>query len=142
VTAGAAPASEPFRAGHYARREVEVAASGGQERPFELSLALPFGALFSTLLASKAFRVRSLSLDYVALERLGARPTFSAKVSGGQGAADTVELSLLVSQGAWVCVRGAAVLELSVGASPAGVVPQPPASGSPPVDRSSNGKLA
>jgi len=141
VTAGAAAASEPFRPGHYARREVEVAASAGQDRPLELSLTLPFGALFSALLGPKAFRVRSLSLDYVALERLGVRPTFSVKVSGRESGADTVELSLLVSQGAWVCVRGAAVLELGTGTPTGGVVPSRPQAGSQHVDRSSNGKL-
>lgn len=85
---------------------------GGE--PLELSLAAPFGALFSVLFHGQSLQVRSLSLTYVSLEQLGRSPTFSAKLSelrdGGEA-----KLSLLVFQGARVCVRGDAIVALGQG---------------------------
>jgi hypothetical protein len=108
--------SEPIAAGRYALSEVELGVGGGSDAPSELSLALPFGALFSELFRATPFRVRSLSLEYVAPERLGPVATFSAKVTGiGQGS-QAVRLSLLVFRESRVCVRGCACIEI-LGAS-------------------------
>jgi hypothetical protein len=109
---GSAPAqaSTPARGG-YARQEVELGALRAAAQPLELSLALPFGALFSALLPARAFRVRQLQLEYVDADRLGPSATYSAQIGDAQGGA--LELRLLVARGAWLCVRGRAWLELA-----------------------------
>jgi hypothetical protein len=90
---------------------VDIASLGQPGQPLELSLAAPFGALFAALFHGRPVRVRSLSLTYVSLQQLGRLPTFSAKLSelseGGEA-----RLSLLVFQGASVCVRGEAAVAL------------------------------
>ena len=108
ATSGASALSAPARGG-YARSEVDVAAllGGG-----ELSLALPFAALFSALLPARSFRIRQLQLDYVDAERLGERATYSAQIGEAREQGHALELRLLVARGAWLCVRGRAVLEL------------------------------
>lgn len=97
--------------GGYAQGAIELASAGERGESLELSLAAPFGALFSALFDGQPLRVRSLSLTYVSLEQIGRAPTFSAKLSelreGGEA-----QLSLLVFQGARVCVRGQAVVAL------------------------------
>lgn len=103
------PAGQPdLGVGRYAQREVELA-SAARGEPLELSLAAPFGALFSALFGGRPLRVRSLALTYVSSEQLGPSPTFSVKLTelreGGEA-----QLSLLVFRGARVCVRGEAVV--------------------------------
>lgn len=116
VTSGASDAvrarsAEAVRVGGYAQGEVEIASPGEGGEPVELSLAAPFGPLFSALFDGRPLRVSSLSLTYVALEQLGRLPTFSVKLrelrEGGEA-----QVSLLVFQGARVCVRGEAVVAL------------------------------
>lgn len=106
--------TDAVRVGGYAQGDVEIASAAERGEPLELSLAAPFGALFSALFRGRPLRVRSLSLTYVSLEQLGTMPTFSAKLSelreGGEA-----QLSLLVFQGARVCVRGEAVVALGPG---------------------------
>ena len=97
--------------GGYARQDVDVGALRSAPQPFELSLALPFGPLFSALFPARSFRVRTLQLEYVDPDRLGPQATFSAQV--GDSLDGALELRLLVSQGAWLCVRGRAWLELA-----------------------------
>lgn len=114
ATRAAAPPSvaAPTR-GAYARSEVEVAAlrsSGAAEQ--ELSLALPFAALFSALLPERSYRIRQLQLDYVDLGRLGERATYSAQIGEALEQGQALSVQLLVARGAWLCVRGRAVLEL------------------------------
>jgi hypothetical protein len=89
----------------------------GSGDTLELSLALPFGALFLALLPAREFRVRQLQLDFVDPERLGERATYSAQVGEPLEGGQALELRLLVARGAWLCVRGRAVVELG---------PQPP----------------
>jgi hypothetical protein len=108
--AAAAQAASPARGG-YARQEVELGALRAAAQPLELSLALPFGALFSALLPARAFRVRQLQLDYVDADRLGPSATYSAQIGDTHDGA--LELRLLVARGAWLCVRGRAWLELA-----------------------------
>jgi len=103
-------AQAPLRGG-YARQEVDVGALRSVPQPFELSLALPFGSLFSALLPACSFRVRTLQLEYIDPDRLGPQATYSAQVGDSQGSA--LELRLLVARGAWLCVRGRALLELA-----------------------------
>jgi hypothetical protein len=141
VTAAAWSVPESFRPGHYARRDVEIGAPASAERPLELSLTLPFGALFSALLVGKSYRIKSLALDYIAPDRLGSSSTFSARVAELDAGGASLRLSLIVSHGAWVCVRGAAVLDITGAALAAAGPPPAPAAGSRGVDRSSNGKL-
>jgi hypothetical protein len=105
----AGAAALPPRGG-YARQEVELAALRSSPQPLELSLALPFGALFSALLPASSFRVRELQLEYVDADRLGPSATYSAQVGGAHDGA--LELRLLVARGAWLCVRGRALLEI------------------------------
>lgn len=120
MTQAATSAGAPTRGG-YARSEVDVAAlrSSGQgalEQGLELSLALPFAALFSALLPQRSYRIRQLQLDYVDAERLGERATYSAQIGEALEQGQALALQLLVARGAWLCVRGRAVLEL--GAAP------------------------
>ena len=90
---------------------MEIASAGQRGEPLELALAAPFGALFAALFHGRQVRVRSLSLTYVSLQQLGRLPTFSVKLSElGEGG--EARLSLLVFQGASVCVRGEAVVAL------------------------------
>lgn len=106
-------AVEPLCAGQYALSEVELGSGGAApEPPFELSLALPFGALFSALFHATPFRVRSLALEYVSPERLGPSATFSAKVTDLAEGPRAVRLSLLVFRESRVCVRGSASIEI------------------------------
>lgn len=119
MTAGATTvngASTPARGG-YARSEVDLGALRGAEHGLELSLALPFGALFSALLPARSFRIRQLHLDYVDAERLGDRATYSVQIGEALEQGQALELRLLVARGAWLCVRGQAVLELGALAS-------------------------
>lgn len=113
--AGADPRVLGPARGGYARQEVDVDALRSAP-PFELSLALPFGSLFSALLPARPFRVRSLQLEYVDPDRLGPRATYSASVGDSEGGA--LELRLLVARGACLCVRGRAWLELGQPAPP------------------------
>lgn len=106
-----AAVSAPARGG-YARSEVDLGALRGAEQGLELSLALPFGALFSALLPAWTFRIRQLHLDYVDAERLGERATYSAQIGEALEQGRALELRLLVARGSWLCVRGQAVLEL------------------------------
>jgi hypothetical protein len=92
--------------GAYARQQVELGALRSGPEPLELSLAQPFGALFSALLAAQTFRVLQLELQYVNLERLGPSATYSVQVGAAQDA--VLELRLLVAHGAWLCVHGRA----------------------------------
>jgi hypothetical protein len=112
---GASPAGSPLRGG-YARSEVDVAALRSAEQGLELALAQPFGALFSALLPARSYRIRQLHLDYVDAARLGEQATYSAQVGEALEQGQALELRLLVARGAWLCVRGQAVLEL--GAAP------------------------
>ena len=96
--------------GAYARQEVDAAALRTPSQPFELSLAQPFGPLFLALLPAQSFRVLELELQYVNLERLGSRATYSVQVGGASDAG--LELQLLVAQGAWLCVHGRARIGL------------------------------
>ncbi len=121
----------PARGG-YARREVDLDAARASDPAFELSLAQAFAPLLSALLPERQFRVRELSLEYVAPERLGSKVTYSARlgdVQPGAGAGQALELSLLVSRGAWLCVRGRALLEVEAlavhGQSAGGGTPRP-----------------
>jgi hypothetical protein len=107
---GAQPGAEGPLRGGYARQEVDVGALRAAPQPFELSLALPFGSLFSALLPARSFRVRTLQLEYVDPDRLGPQATYSVQVGDREGGA--LELRLLVARGAWLCVRGRAWLEL------------------------------
>ena len=100
----------PARGG-YARQEIDLGVLRSTPQPFELSLALPFGSLFSALLPARSFRVRALQLEYIDPERLGPQVTYSAQVGGWEGGA--LELRLLVACGPWLCVRGRARLELA-----------------------------
>lgn len=126
-------AALPARGG-YARREVDLDAARAADPAFELSLGQAFAPLLSALLPQREFRVRELSLEYVAPERLGSKATYSARLADVQpgtasGAGQAVELSLLVSRGAWLCVRGRALLELEAlavhGESAGGGAPRP-----------------
>lgn len=101
-----------MRVGSYARVDVDVGSPAALDEPLELSLAAPFGALFATLFSARPFRVKSLSLEYVAPERLGARATFSAKLSELKGGGEAARLSLLVFRESNVCVRGEASVVL------------------------------
>ena len=112
MTEGAGADSQPIGPGRYALSEVELANGAGPDAPFELSLALPFGALFSELFRATPFRVRSLSLEYVSPERLGPSATFSAKVTDLTDGPRAVRLSLLVFRESRVCVRGSASIEV------------------------------
>jgi hypothetical protein len=117
----ATSAALPARGG-YARREVDLDAVRAADPAFELSLGQAFAPLLAALLPQRGFRVRELSLEYVAPERLGSRATYSARLGAVQpgvtaGTGQTVELSLLVSRGAWLCVRGRALLELEARAA-------------------------
>jgi hypothetical protein len=103
-------AALPARGG-YARQEVEIGALRSTAQPLELSLALPFGVLFSALLPARSFRVRQLQLDYVDTDRLGPSATYSAQVGDAHDGA--LELRLLVARGARLCVRGRALLEIA-----------------------------
>ena len=128
----------PARGG-YARREVDLDAARAADPAFELSLAQAFAPLLSALLPQRQFRVRELSLEYVAPERLGSNATYSARLGAVQPGASAsspvgstgqvLELSLLVSRGAWLCVRGRALLELEAlaahGQSAGGAAPRP-----------------
>jgi len=122
----------PARGG-YARREVDLDAARAADPAFELSLAQGFAPLLEALLPQRGFRVRELSLEYVAPERLGSKVTYSARLGdvrpgAAGGAGQALELSLLVSRGAWLCVRGRALLELEARAAhghSAGGAPQP-----------------
>ena len=108
--------STPARGG-YARSDVDVAGlrnsgQGKAEQGLELSLALPFGQLFSALLPERNFRIRQLHLDYVDIERLGVdadrlgeRATYSVQVGAALEQGHALELRLLVARGAWLCVR-------------------------------------
>ena len=108
---GAQPGAQPAPPrGGYARQEVDVGALRSGPQPFELSLALPFGSLFSALLPARSFRVRTLQLEYIDPGRLGPHATYSAQVGDSEGGA--LELRLLVARGAWLCVRGRAWLEI------------------------------
>ncbi|MEY4544897.1 MAG: hypothetical protein RL685_1092 [Pseudomonadota bacterium] len=109
---GASSSSAPARGG-YARSEVDLVALRGAEQGLELSLALPFGALFSALLPARSFRIRQLHLDYVDGERLGDRATYSVQIGEALEQGRALELRLLVARGSWLCVRGQAVLELA-----------------------------
>ncbi|HVZ33189.1 MAG TPA: hypothetical protein VG963_12235, partial [Polyangiaceae bacterium] len=110
---GAAGETRALGSGGYARREVAIDPARGSEGALELALAPAFGALFSALLAPRKFRVRKLSLEFVAPERLGSTATYSARlgtlVAGGQAC----ELSLVIANGAFLCAHGEAVLELA-----------------------------
>jgi hypothetical protein len=122
----------PARGG-YARREVDLDAARAADPAFELSLGQAFAPLLAALLPHQEFRVRELSLEYVAPERLGSKATYSARLGdvrpgAAGGAGQAVELSLLVSRGAWLCVRGRALLELEARAAhghSAGGAPRP-----------------
>jgi hypothetical protein len=96
--------------GAYARQEVDAAALRSSSQPFELSLAQPFGPLFSALLPASSFRVLQLELQYVDLDRLGSSATYSVQVGAVSDAG--LELRLLVAQGAWLCVHGRARIGL------------------------------
>lgn len=118
LSSGQTGHATPTRGG-YARSEVDVAAlrdSSRGEQSLELALALPFGALFAALLPARSYRIRQLQLDYVAAEHLGERATYSAQIGEALEHGQALELLLLVARGAWLCVRGRAVLEL--GAAP------------------------
>jgi hypothetical protein len=105
--------------GSYARQEVDVAGLRAPPQPLELSLAQPFGALFSALLPVPSFRVLELELQYVSLERLGSSATYSVVVAGASDGG--IELRLLVAQGAWLCVQGRARIGLDQATSGAGL---------------------
>jgi hypothetical protein len=111
---GRSPDTDDVRVGAYAQGAVELASLGQRGEPLELSLAAPFGALFSALFHGRSPAVRSFSLTYVSLEQLGGSLTFSAKLSelreGGEA-----KLTLLVFEGARVCVRGEAIVALGQG---------------------------
>lgn len=110
---GASTASGPVpQRGGYARSDVELTALYQLEQARELSLALPFGALFSALLQQRSYRIRELQLDYVDAERLAERATYSAQIGEALEQGQALELRLLISRGPWLCVRGRAVLEL------------------------------
>lgn len=113
------PAVVPAR-GAYARQEVDAAALRTPSQPFELSLAQPFGSLFSALLPAQSFRVLELELQYVNVERLGSRATYSVQVGGASD--EGLELRLLVAQGAWLCVHGRARIGLDHATSGPGLV--------------------
>ena len=116
-------AALPARGG-YARQEVEIDALRSVAQPLELSLAQPFGVLFSALLPARSFRVRQLQLDYVDTDRLGPSATYSAQVGDAHDGA--LELRLLVARGARLCVRGRALLEVAERelAQPSSATPQ------------------
>lgn len=101
--------------GGYARREVPLEPTSGVDAPLELAIAPGFGPLFSALLAPRQFRVRKLALEYVAPERLAESVTYSAKVGASLEGGAALELSLLIARGAFLCVRGQAVVEFAPG---------------------------
>jgi hypothetical protein len=101
--------------GGYARREVPLEPVSGTDAPLELAIAPGFGPLFSALLAPRQFRVRKLALEYVAPERLAQSVTYSAKVGASLEGGAALELSLLIARGAFLCVRGQAVVEFAPG---------------------------
>ena len=105
--------------GAYARQEVELAALRSPLQPLELSLAQPFGALFSALLPARSFRVCKLELEYANLGRLSSSATYSVQVGGASDAG--LELRLLVAQGAWLCVHGRARIGLDQATSGPGL---------------------
>ncbi|HEU4581225.1 MAG TPA: hypothetical protein VFS67_23365 [Polyangiaceae bacterium] len=101
--------------GSYARQVVDVIALRSPPQPLELSLAQPFGALFSALLPVDSFRVLDFELQYVNVERLGSSATYSVQVAAASDGG--LELRLLVAQGAWLCVQGRARIGLEQGTS-------------------------
>jgi hypothetical protein len=98
---------------------VDALALRTPSQPFELSLAQPFGPLFSALLPAESFRVLELELQYVNLERLGSSATYSVQVGGASDGG--LELRLLVAQGSWLCVHGRARIGLDHGTSGPGL---------------------
>jgi hypothetical protein len=112
---GASGEARALSSGGYARREVALDPARGAEAEgaLELALAPGFGALFSALLAPRKFRVRKLSLDFVAPERLGTTATYSARLGALVAGGQSCELSLVIANGAFLCAHGAALLELS-----------------------------
>jgi hypothetical protein len=126
----AAVGSDAIRAGRYAHTEVDLSGVKAGAAFVELSLTVPFAALIAEVLEARPFRLAHLSLDYVASEGLVSPATFSVKVTELRGRDAT--LSLLISRGARLCVRGRASVVLGAPAS-AGA-------GSP--ERGSNGKSA
>ena len=121
MTSPSPTGAHDLRVGSYARVDVEVSSVAGADEPLELSLAAPFGALFATLFSTRPFRVKSLSLEYVAPERLGALATFSARLSELRDGGECARLSLLVFRESNVCVRGEASVVL--GALPPSAAP-------------------
>jgi hypothetical protein len=117
ASSGAARGGEPERLenGGYARREVPIDPLAAADASLELGLAPGFGPLFSALLAPRQFRVRKLALEYVAPERLAQSVTYSAKVGASLEGGAALELSLLIARGAFLCVRGQAVVEFAPG---------------------------
>ena len=123
----AAAGSEAIRAGRYAYTEVDLSGVKAGAAFLELSLTVPFGALISELLEARPFRVAHLSLDYVASAGLVSPATFSVKVTESRGREAT--LSLLISRGSRMCVRGRANVVLGA-----------PATEGSAAERGSNGK--
>jgi hypothetical protein len=111
---------ERLESGGYARREVPIDPLTAADASLELGLAPGFGPLFSALLAPRQFRVRKLALEYVAPERLTQSVTYSAKVGASLEGGAALELSLLIARGAFLCVRGQAVVEFAPGSEARG----------------------
>jgi hypothetical protein len=128
---------EPLENGGYARREVPIDPLGAADASLELGLAPGFGPLFSALLAPRQFRVRKLALEYVAPERLAQSVTYSAKVGASLEGGAALELSLLIARGAFLCVRGQAVVEFAPHSQARGTRSVAPANG---LNGSANGR--